>query len=465
MSNTNNTISVSHIAKGKLVEGTELEYGPAHKRFTTPALNFQALLWNRQNPGPAFDVPLDEILLILEETANWLRQDPEGLVAQALAKAIENNPMNPSVMRSSYEVLPDMFNRKLIMTQIDNELGGAKAVDGWYSVDNMASGRTARMRAFPSRILHVIAGNAPGVAATSIIRGAVTKGVNLIKLPSNDLFTTGAILRGVSAVAPNSPTAQSFSAAYWQGGDDKVESLIMRSQFFDKFAAWGGESTLRSAKKYISPGFELVAFDPKTSISMIGKEVFESDEIMRDVADKTAADICLVDQLACASSRFQYIEGSEEQVDQFCEELQKRIGVERMFGSADGMPVPNSLREEIDGLRSMPDYYRVWGDYSGKGLVIRSDEPVEFHPEYRIANVVRVPDLEEVISEVNVATQTVSIYPPARRIEFRDRLASAGAQRVTDIGGAGWMEGGLGHDGFFPMQRLVRWLNDEGELG
>lgn len=465
MSSGEDKIVVSHIAKGQLVEGADLEYGPSHKRFTTPALNFQDLLWNRQQPGPAFDVPLEEILLILDETANWLRKDPDGLVAVAMENAIKNNPMNPSVMRSSYQVLPEMFNRDLIMSQIDNELGGAKAVDGWYTVSNLASGRTARMRAFPSRILHVIAGNAPGVAATSIIRGAVTKGVNLIKLPSNDLFTTGAILRGISAVAPNSPTAQSFSAAYWQGGDEKVESLIMRPQFFDKFAAWGGESTLRSAKKYICPGFELVAFDPKTSISMIGKEVFESDEVMREVADQTAADICLVDQLACASSRFQYIEGTKEQVDRFCEELQKRIGVERLFGSADGMPVPNNLREEIDGLKSMPDYYRVWGDYSGKGIVIRSDEPVEFHPEYRIANVVRIDDLSDAVSEVNVATQTVSIYPPQRRIELRDRIFSAGAQRVTDIGGAGWMEGGLGHDGFFPMQRLVRWLNDEGELG
>jgi hypothetical protein len=460
--NQNPVTPVAHIAKGRVVEGAELEYGPANKRFATPALNFDDMLWSRQEPGPAFDTPLDEILGILEETAKWLQQDPEGLVAAALQNAINNNPMNPDVMRRSYEVMPEMFRRDLLMCQIDNELGGAKAVDGWYPVDNLVSGRSARMRAFPSRILHVIAGNAPGVAATSIARGAVTKSVNLIKLPSNDLFTTTAILRAISAVAPNSPTARSFSAAYWRGGDDKVEGLIMRPQFFDKLAAWGGESTLRSAKNYICPGFELVSFDPKTSISLIGREVFESDEIMAEVADKTAADITLVDQFACASSRFQFIEGTQEQVDKFCAVLQSRIGVERTFGSVDGVPLPHSFREDIDGLRCMPDYYGIWGDYSGKGLVIRSDEPVDFHPEYRIANVVMVDDLRDAVSQVNVATQTVTVYPPRRREELRDLLCSAGAQRVTDIGGAGWMEGGLAHDGFMPMARLVRWLNDEG---
>jgi hypothetical protein len=124
--------------------------------------------------------------------------------------------------------------------------------------------------------------------------------------------------------------------------------------------------------------------------------------------------------------------------------------------------VPSHLREEIDGLRGMPDLYRIWGDYSGAGMVIRSDEPVDFNPEYRIVNVVCVDDLEEALPQVNVATQTVTVYPNERKTRLRDRLASAGAQRITAIGGAGGMEGGLAHDGFLPLSRLVRWLNDEG---
>lgn len=462
MSTVNKVIPVIHIAKGKVLDGTDLEYGPANARFATPKLDLQQLIWTREEQPPALDTPLEEILKLLEETANWLRKDPEGLVAEALTNAINNNPMNASLMRKSYDVLPDMFNRELLLCQIENELGGAKAVDGWYPIENLVSGRAARMRAFPSRILHIIAGNAPGVAATSIARGAVTKSVNLIKLPSNDLYTTTAILRGLSAVAPNHPVSKSFSAAYWRGGDDKVEGLLMRPQFFDKLAAWGGDSTLKSAKKHISPGFELVAFDPKTSISIVGKETFESPERIREVADKVAADVTLVDQFACASSRFQFVEGGVEQVDQFCDALYQSLAVERAFASEEGVPVPAHLKEEVDGLRGMSDFYRVWGDFSGRGLVIRSEEPVDFNPEYRIANVVAIDDLEEALSFVNVATQTVTVYPPEKRIALRDRLASAGAQRITDVGGAGWMEGGLAHDGFMPMARLVRWLNDEG---
>jgi hypothetical protein len=453
---------VCHIVKGRVVEGADHEYGPPHARFSTPALNLDELVWSRQEPGPAFDTPLEEILDILGETSRWLERDPDGLLATALQHALRNNPMHPKVMKQSYATLPRIFDRERLLVQLENELGGSKAVEGWFPVNNLLSGRPARMRAFPSRILHVIAGNAPGVAAVSIARGAITKAVNLIKLPSNDLFTAPAILRGLWAVAPGHALARSFSAAYWRGGDASVEGLLMRPQFFDKLAAWGGDSTLRSAKNYICPGFELVAFDPKTSISLIGREAFASDATLADAADKAAADATMIEQLACASSRFQFVEGSVEDADRFAALLQRRMGVERALNSAEGTPLAHHLREEIEALRAMPDYYRVWGDYSGPGVVVRSEEPVDFHPEGRVVNVVPVADLREAVQYVNVATQTVSLYPPDRKVELRDALASAGAQRIVNLGASSGMEGGLAHDGFLPLSRLVRWINDEG---
>ena len=154
------------------------------------------------------------------------------------------------------------------------------------------------------------------------------------------------------------------------------------------------ESTIVNAQKYVGPGFELVAFDPKTSISLIGREAFESDATLAAVADLAAADATLVEQQACASSRFQFVEGSPEEVDRYCALLQASMGIERPTSSAAGRPVPLDLREEIDGLRGMDDFYRVWGDYAGSGVVIRSDDPVDFHPDFRTVNVIPVSDLE-----------------------------------------------------------------------
>ena len=60
-----------------------------------------------------------------------------------------------------------------------------------------------------------------------------------------------------------------------------------------------------------------------------------------------------------------------------------------------------------------------------------------------------------------MATSTVGVYPPERKADLRDALAAQGTQRIVALGGAG-PEVGLPHDGFYPLQRFVRWVNDEG---
>jgi hypothetical protein len=169
-----------------------------------------------------------------------------------------------------------------------------------------------------------------------------------------------------------------------------------------------------------------------------------------------------MDQQACAASRFQYVEGGTEEADRFAAALLPRLGVARRLGSAVGNPVPAHIRDEVEALRDLETYARVFGEYTGRGLVVRSEEPVDFHPENKVANVVPVESLEQAIGRINVATQSVGVYPAARKAALRDRLASAGAVRICTLGDVPVVESGLPHDGFYPMQRLVRWVSDEG---
>ena len=452
--------NVRHVIKGEVIDRPEVEYGPPHARFATPALDLDSLVWRRDEPPPAANVPVDEIIDVLVATGERLTRDPDGLVAEATERSLATSPHPRDLMERSFAMLGGMFNRPAMEFMLAQELGGKDVVDGWREV-KATSGRRARIRAFPPRLVHVIAGNSPGVAAQTIIRGALVKGVHLLKLPSNELFSAPMILAAMAAAAPGHPLTRCFSAAYWRGGDERVEGMLFRPQFFDKLIAWGGESTIRSAVKYVGPGFELVSFDPKSSISMIGREAFASAETLAEVAEAAAADATLMNQQACTSSRFQFVEGGEAEVDRYCELLQARLGAERRTASATPQPLPSALREEIAGLRDLPEFYRVWGGYEGCGVVIRSDEPVDFHPDGKVVNVVPVADLRQAVKHVTVATSTVGVYPPSRKLDLRDALASAGAQRVVALGLAA-PEVGLPHDGFYPLQRFVRWVNDEG---
>lgn len=453
-------MKVRHVIKGQVIEGEGPVYGRAPKTFTTPPLDVSSLVWPRPTPSPASDVPVDEIIDLLVETGEVLKKDRSGALAEAMERSVEAGHYPRDLVERSFAYLGHMFSRASMEFMIEQEIGGKDLLDGWREVQ-APSGRPARVRAFPTRLLHVIAGNSPGVAANTVIRGALTKGVHLLKLPSNELFSAPAILAALSEAAPGHPVAKSFSAAYWRGGDEAVEGMLFRPQYFDKIVAWGGESTIKGALKYVGPGLELVAFDPKTSISMIGREVFASQEILEAAAEAGAHDATLMNQEACTSSRYQFIEGSVEDIDRYCALLQAKLGEGRRSASAEPRPISRSIRDEVEGLRDMEDFYRVWGGYEGKGLVVRSEEPVDFYPEGKVVNVVAVERLEDAIRNVNVATQTVGVYPPERKAQLRNALASAGAQRIVSLG-AVTPETGLPHDGFYPLHRFVRWVNDEG---
>ena len=126
----------------------------------------------------------------------------------------------------------------------------------------------------------------------------------------------------------------------------------------------------------------------------------------------------------------------------------------------ESVPAEQLAREacqlEIDVLREpigkQDQYIAAYGGISA----------MTFHPDGRVVNVVPVKSLTEAVRRANVATQTVGVYPPSRKAELRDALAAAGAQRVVELGKAIAFEVGISHDGFHPLQRFVRWVNDEG---
>src|SRR5438552_11736627 len=105
-------VPVCHVIKGETVTGGNLEYGPSHARFATPPLDLNALVWPRQEPGPAFDVPVAEIMDVLVETGRWLTKDPHGLVAEALEFSVRTSPLPRSLLERSYANLGRLFNRR-----------------------------------------------------------------------------------------------------------------------------------------------------------------------------------------------------------------------------------------------------------------------------------------------------------------------------------------------------------------
>lgn len=157
-----------------------------------------------------------------------------------------------------------------------------------------------------------------------------------------------------SGIEQEHPIVKSMSAVYWRGGDERIEPALFRPQYFDKIVAWGGGDAIHNVIKYLGPGIQLISFDPTTSISMIGREVFASDETLEEAADLAAADVMVLNQEACVSSRFIFLEAVPEQASRFSERLNAHI-FERARATGDARPLDMDLREQIEVLRMRMD--------------------------------------------------------------------------------------------------------------
>lgn len=429
--------------------------------FDTPAIDLDTLITPRTDLPPLLNVPLAEIVDFLVETGERLALDDNPHLQRCLDLVAETNPLPRRVVENLYRTAPELLRRDSLWAQVESNFADPAVLDGWVSRTDGA-GNTGAIRAFPPRMVHMLAGNAPAGCIASIAQGALVKAVSLFKMPSSDPFTTVAVLRTMAEIDPNHPVVQSMSAVYWSGGDEAIERILYRPHYFDKIVAWGGGPAINNVIRYLGPGIQLVSFDPKSSISMIGREAFDSDDVLADVAERVAADTCVFNQEACLASRFVFLETADRaEARRFCAALLPRLGVDRLFGSAEGPPPPTDIRDEIEVLGAMGDELEVFGRVDGHGTVLLSDAPVDFHPSNKIANVVMVSSLDDAVRYVNVATQTIGVYPFDRKAQLRDALAGAGGQRVCRVGTANGHVAGGPHDAMYPLARLVHWMGDD----
>ena len=152
--------------------------------------------------------------------------------------------MSRRSLERAYANLWRAFASDALWFQVESELGGADVLDTWRPYQKTDGGQGS-VRACPARLVHIMAGNGPGVASMTVIRSALTRSASLLKLPSNDLFTATAILRYLIAVAPGHPLTRSFSAVYWSG-ETKVSSGFCSTRF-GSTRLWFGVAKVRSA--------------------------------------------------------------------------------------------------------------------------------------------------------------------------------------------------------------------------
>ena len=459
--------------RGRLVTDDLIQFGGRSGSTTFKAPDPQRLLGALPLVEPSGlrdlnEIKFDEIVAFLGAVGEALVLERNAHLQEALELSAQFSDMTAPLVRSSFEQLPALFTADAVRELADATIG-IPYLEGWVRQE-MGDGRTASIRAFGARTVHIVAGNSPLIAALSIIRNAIARSDAIIKTPSNDPLTALAIARTMGELDPEHPVAKHLSVAYWKGGDVAFEERLFQPAAVEKIIAWGGFASVTHVLRYVQPGLELISLDPKRSATIIGREAFSSQETLSEVALRTATDVGALNQLGCINARVVYVASG---TDPDGVERANRLG-EAIYDELQRLPERLStrakwfdpeLKADIDALRFSPEWYRVFGGREGEGAVIVSqlDEPVEFARRLsgRVANVVPIDDPADAMRQMNAYTQTVGIYPESLKTALRDTLPLHGAQRLVSLGYAAHPNVSLPQDAIEPVRRMVKWIVDE----
>ena len=459
--------------RGRLIVDDLVSFGTRHgiNEFQAPDMAKYVDLLPLKSPGEMsdlYDVSFDEILDVLEALGEALDFDTNAHLQEAYEASLVANVLPPEMMRNSYRVLPPLFSRNHVLEVADTQVG-LDYLNGWVP-QQLSDGRELRVRAFGSRVLHIPAGNGGLVSAVTILRSVIARCDTIIKAPSNDPLTAVAIARTLADVAPNHPITKHLAVGYWKGGDVAVEEVLYQPQHIEKIVAWGGLASVKHVTRYIQPGLELIALDPKRSATIIGAEAFTDEATLHEVARRAAIDIGVANQEGCANARVIYtLSGTDETGLKKANKLGELIYSELLalptFISTPPLYPNRDLFELLESSRMTDDFYRVFGGERREGAIVVSqfDEPVDYAPMLsgRVANIVPVDDIGQVTRAVNAYTQTIGIYPESLKRQLRDTLPLFGAQRLTSLGYACSVAIAMPQDAIEPIRRMCKWIVDE----
>ena len=465
--------SVPLIIRGEVIEDGDVEHGGrgGDISFRSPDVRRYLDRLPLRSPSAMADLyrlSVEEILDFLDALGQRLTLGQNRWVQQAFDISCRTSGLGADILRNMYENMGMLLNRESLREVAERTIG-IPHLEGWVET-RLDNGLLARVRAFGSRSVHIVAGNAPGTSVTTVARNALTRGDAIIKTPSNDPLTASAVARTMIEMAPDHPLTKHISVAYWKGGDTEIEENLYQSANIEKIVAWGGMASIKHIAKYIGPGVELVSLDPKLSSTIIGREAFADEATEAAVAQLLAIDAGGLNQEACVNARVVYVQSGTDaagiaRLNRFGERLYETVQALPATLSSPAVRMDGALADEIEALKLGGDewYKVIGGGRNGAVIVSQDSEPVDFARllANRVINLVPVDDVDTPVRAVTSYTQTIGIYPESLKRELRDRLALQGAQRLVTLGSALGMANHGIQDAIEPLRRMCRWIVEE----
>ncbi|MDB5102280.1 MAG: Coenzyme synthetase-like protein, partial [Cyanobacteria bacterium RYN_339] len=313
-------------------------------------------------------------------------------------------------------------------------------------------------RALPRGVvLHVASGNVATTGVLSLVEGLLAKNVNILKVASNAPSLPLLFAQSIADHDPEGVIARSFAILSWSGEREALHEVFCREA--DAVVVWGGDEVLETYRRALGPHTRLIPWGPKVSAGFLGAEALTAE-----TATAVARDIALWDQNACSSPQVQYVEGDAAAFVELLALALERLAHELPMGTLDLHERAEITKERelalADQLMGLGRLIRPAGPEWT--IIVDPDPAFRLSPLFRTIIVKPVARLEDALPHLAPYRhyfQTAALAVGAERVgELAERLALAGALRVTRVGETSGGTPGEPHDGVFALDELVRWV-------
>jgi hypothetical protein len=315
---------------------------------------------------------------------------------------------------------------------------------------------TPRIRALPTRQLHITAGNSPLVPLLSMLRAIWTKSAATIKLPYGATLTGAYLGHLAASTFPDHPITRHLSVLYWPGGDEQFERELFLPGRYDRIVVWGAPDAVVSVTQRAA-FTKTITFNPRYGVSLIGREAFDN---LDQVVSRGVMDTLIESQKACIASQIHYVEADRQQAERYARALRDELGCWDGFAPA---ALSRQQQGQIRRMKRGTFLGATWFENQADGrfhsavAVMPDAFNIMEHPLCRLIVVRPVASLDEAVRYLHPGVATAGVFPEERRHQLSVRIGARGVSNILPLGQAGYTYPGMPHDGMMVLSEMVDW--------
>jgi hypothetical protein len=390
------------------------------------------------------------------------RDDPVRRKMEALLPAVTG--YDAEMVRLGLTEYLKTFRRAQLQKFIAEDFTNPAMLDDFQP---LPKGGFARAQG-PSLLLHVWAGNVPGLPLWSLVSGLLVKSGSVGKVPSAEPLFAGWFAQALVDIAPE--LADCLAVIWWQGGDEAPETFWTGAA--DAVIAYGGNESLTALRQRVPVTTRFLPHGHKISFGLVTAAALDSRKA-EATAQAAAYDVVRYDQQGCYSPQIFFVErGGRVSPREFAGYLsgalasfaqrfpRRALGMDEAGavanwrGAAEMKAFANTATEVVSG----PD---------GAWTVVYEDAAADFAPSalnrtIRVVAVDGAEDAANCIAPFHTLMQTAGVAAaPDDLRRISGLLGTAGVTRVCALGRMTAPEAGWHHDGRFSLLDLVTLVEIE----